>query len=234
MIYEIHTTVDVMDTRNWIILCNRIGIKPLIIRLSRGDYKEQFMSSVRVAGDMGMAHYYAEWLERTLSSFAAKVIRTKIEIPLDQYDNWLRDEQEGGEALYLESHIRIDAAKKQVRTLEVCKERGLAISHSILKGNFWATQRQVPTYKVPVGKIIQGKMYPSGQHNTTLGVRSIEGDTVYIEPHLSYVFNKTYQILQESDVPVIDMHSEAVLLDTNPTLDNDWVNFDLQKGYVAA
>lgn len=200
MIYELHTTAQATNTCDWIKLCKFIGVKPLIIRLSHGEHPEQFMCSYRFPGDTEMVKGYQKWLEQKISAYGLEVLRTKVEIPLDQYDNWLRDYQEGGEALYLESHIRIDASKDEEQTLEACKTHNLALSHSVLKGNLWATQRLIP------------------------------GETF----HPPTSFKATYNMLELRKVPVIDMHMEAVLGDTNSALDAGWINFDLQKGYVAA
>lgn len=190
------------------------------------------MCSVRVPGDMILATKYAKWLDQSLSALTHKVIRTKIEIPLAQYENWLRDEQEGGSALYLECHIRIDSSKQQSLTLDKCKENGLAISHSILKGNFWATRRLTSDYMLHLGKAnepIHTERYPG--HGGSL---ALVGNDVYLKPNLEYGFQMTHDALKTAGLPLIDMHSEAVLVDSNPDLDKGWVNFDLQKGYVAA
>lgn len=95
---------------------------------------------------------YRKWLADHFEQKGYKIVRTKVEIPIFSYNQWV--DETGGKAQYFETHIKIVDAdleelyrvvrwfnNKQSNAVPINSKPPVAVSHSLLKGHIWVTQR---------------------------------------------------------------------------------------------
>lgn len=137
MKYEIHITIDLESKdkiKDFESKCAELECKPLVIELPNGDHPVQPMLSKVVDFDfMEDMRVYVRELNKALKDSGFKVSRSKIEIPLFEF-NALKEEYPLFEHKYFEYHCKVKFDSEDTEELKLyCKSKGSHLSRNSLK-----------------------------------------------------------------------------------------------------
>lgn len=196
MLFEVHITVDSREIERWKACCQGLGIKPLFIKLSRGKHQYQLLSASTFRGNREGADDYVSSLHGQIKSNGFASIRTKLECSLDKIPG-------GVVPAYFECHIKFPLIKhgrgiktSARKTQTAASENLLACDGSLQK--WYLTTRHY---------------FEQGQYN-----RRKMSDENYARYKFEDIGRKVRVFL-----PVRSIDMECVIYDTNPVLDEDWV-----------
>lgn len=138
MKYEIHITVDLPSKekiKKFEDKCKELYCKPLAIELPNGDHTIQPMLSKVIDFDlMEDMKIYVRGLNNALKESGFKVSRSKIEIPLFEF-NALREDYPLFKHKYFEYHTKVRFNDIDIKELEdYCKSKDSHLSRNYLRG----------------------------------------------------------------------------------------------------
>jgi hypothetical protein len=127
MLYELHLTVQPdAPIDRWTQLCSDLGIKPLLIQLTKGTNPRQVMFAAVHEGDDDTADAWAERLERVVVNAGFNLIRRKLEVPLDKSAPYMTP-------VYHECHVKTLVPTEQASAVIAAAEaQGWAVSRNLL------------------------------------------------------------------------------------------------------
>ena len=198
MLFETHITVDSTDVGGWLKCCKDASLKSLYIELSQGKHRHQLLSaSTFRVNHLGEADICVSRLCRCITDNGFKILRIKLECPLDETPH------DGLVPAYFECHIKFPLIKDGRGVKETARRTKTAASEDLLArdGNFQ-------------------KWYLTARHyfEPELYNRKKMSD----EDQARYKFLETRKLVEDS-LSVRSMDMECVIYDTNPGLDEGWV-----------
>ncbi|MDO8571453.1 MAG: hypothetical protein Q7R79_02145 [bacterium] len=125
MHYEVHITVETGDIGKWVDFCGRLGVKPLCIQLSTGEYSNQVMLALSRQCEREEIDAVVASLQSKIRLADYIILRTKLECPLNS----------GGDnsSVYDECHIKLLLTKEEGEDLEeYCRDLFLFTSTNVL------------------------------------------------------------------------------------------------------
>ena len=130
MEYELHVTVEPNDesaVERWVELCENIGIKPVLVILSKGDYTRQLLCSKNLIGDFEFVKLEVRKYVSKIEAAGFRVIREKLECPLYLSGQF-------PDAVYHETHIIMKLTRAEAAFLpQFCEETGMQTSYNPLQ-----------------------------------------------------------------------------------------------------
>lgn len=194
MQFETHITVAADTPRkDWSRYCASHSMKPIMIRLMRGQHLDQMMSVARFeAGDQYKAEEFAyRELEEVQASFDA--VRLKMEGPLHRCG-------ESAKFRYLESHIKALVPPEKVTPIVESVPTHYGVSESIW-GAFNGYRKLFVTHRIYPGwwPAVSLSRYP----------RMAQEE-----------FAQTFELF---DSIATGCENEVVYLDSDESLDKDWM-----------
>lgn len=128
--YQLHVTVTVNSSTDFVIYCKEHDLKPLALKnFGKGKSYNEYLTSSGYKGDVRGARRELDRIVSNFTDHGWKVVRKKIEtVP------WHPSAESPFPSMYFEAHINIDLKDRDGFT-EVASKAGLNLSRNLMKSD---------------------------------------------------------------------------------------------------